>query len=117
MKWIAIGVAVAIGALLFLGYMQSRGQWCAGILYSRMELKRALGDLRDHGSLQKRGNSTEPFIYTNILAIGGSNYSCVVAYDDKKFYGKGFLAVTTNEVFIFVHREKLPFLIPKTGCP
>lgn len=117
MRWFAVAVVVVIGAILFLGYMQSRSLWCAGIAYSRLALTRALSDLREHGSLQKRDNPTEPFSYTNSIIIDGSNFTCVAGYEDSKFYGKGFLAVTTNEVFIFVHKNESPFLVPKLGCP
>ena len=115
MKWSAIIVSVLVVGLLTLSYLQGRSLWRAGILYSRMELRRALKDIQETGRLRDFGNSVRPYIFTNAVIVGGTNFHCVVAYDDPKFYGRGFLAATTNHVFIYLDKKRGPRLIPAEG--
>ena len=115
MKWAIIIVLVLIAGLCTLAYLQSRSLWHAGVLYSRLELRRALKDLQETGGLRDYGNSVRPFIFTNIVIVGGTNYRCAVAYGDPKFYGAGFLAATTNGPFIYLDKKHGPRLIPAEG--
>jgi hypothetical protein len=115
MKWAAIIVAVLVVGLLTLAYLQSRSLWHAGVIYSRLELRRALKDIQETGGLRDYGNSVRPYIFTNSLIVGGTNYQCAVAYDDPKFFGDGFLAATTNHVFIYLDKKHGPRLIPPKG--
>ena len=115
MKWPTIIIVALIVGLCTLAYLQSRSLWHAGVLYSRLELRRALKDLQETGGLRDYGNKDRPFIFTNVVEIGGTNYRCAVAYDDFKFYGAGFLAATTNGVFIYLDKKHGPRLIPAEG--
>jgi hypothetical protein len=74
-----------------------------------------LKDIQETGALRDYGNSVRPFIFTNSVTVGGTSYQCVVAYDDPKFYGDGFLAATTNSVFIYLDKKRGPKLIPAEG--
>ena len=85
------------------------------MIYSRLELRRALKDIQETGGLRDYGNSVKPFIFTNSVTVDGTNYQCAVAYDDPKFYGKGFLAATTNHVFIYLDKKRGPRFIPGEG--
>jgi hypothetical protein len=115
MKWATLIVAVVVVGLVTLGYLQSRSLWHAGVLYSRGVLRQALKDIQETGGLRDYGNSVRPYILTNSVTIGGTNYQCAVAYDDPKFYGDGFLAATTNNVFIYLDKKRGPRLIPAEG--
>jgi hypothetical protein len=115
MKWPTIILVALIVGLCTLAYLQSRSLWHAGVLYSRLELRRALRDLQETGGLRDYGNSVRPFIYTNVVTVGGTNFQCAVAYDDPNFHGAGFLAATTNGMFIYLDRKHGPKLIPAEG--
>jgi hypothetical protein len=115
MRWTITIAAAVIAGLCVLGYLQSRSLWLSGVLYSRLELRRALKDLQETGGLRDYGNKVRPFIFTNSVTVGGTNHQCAVAYDDAKFYGRGFLAATTNYVFIYLDRKRGPRLIPAEG--
>ena len=108
MKWTMIIVVVAIAGICAFAYLQSQSLWHAGIIYSRLELRRALKDLSEKGALPDYGNSIRPFLFTNVVTIGGTNYQGAVAYDDPKFYGKGFLVATTNGTFIYLDKRHRP---------
>jgi hypothetical protein len=104
MKYAAIIFIALVAGLLAFVYIVARSDRHARIVYSRFELRRALQDLQETGSLREYTNSlsinfSRPFIYTNIVTVGGTNYRCAVAYDEHD--DVGFLAVTTNGVFIY----------------
>ncbi len=115
MKWAVAVAGVSVVVLGSMSYLQSRAIWRAGVIYSRVELNRALTDIRETGGLRDHGNSLRPYLYTNVLTVNGTNYTCVVAYEDVKFYGKGFLAATTNGDFLYLDKKRGPRLIPATG--
>ena len=117
MKWAAIALAILVVTLLSPSHLQDRSLWRAGILYSRLELRRALKDIQETGGLRDYGNSLHPCNFTNTATAGGTNYQCAVAYEDPKFYGDGFLAATTNHVFIYFDKKRGPRLIPPEEQP
>lgn len=115
MKGAVIILAIAVIAFFTLSYLEHESLWHAGVSYSRLELRRALKDIQETGGLRDYGNPDRPFIFTNSVTIGGTNYQCAVAYEDHKFYGAGFLAATTNNVFIYLDKKRGPKLIPAEG--
>lgn len=87
MKCAVIVLVALIAALLAMAFIVQRSDWHARIVYSRYELRRALQDLQESGSLRDHTNSlhliyAQPFLFTNIVNIDDTNYRCAVAYDD-----------------------------------
>lgn len=115
MKWAAIIAVGVLAGYVTLGYLQSRSLWHAGVLQSRLESCQALKDIQETGGLRDYGNSVRPLIFTNSVTVDGTNYQCAVGYDDPKFYGAGFLACTTNHVFIYLDKKRGPRSIPAEG--
>jgi hypothetical protein len=117
MKWAAIIIIVLVVGLFGLVYLDYHSIWQARIAYSRFELRRGLQDLQETGGLRNHTNlfSVEiprPFLFTNTVTVRGTNYRCALAYDDPTIHHLGFLAVTTNGVFIYFDKKRGPRLIP-----
>ncbi len=55
--------------------------------------------------------SCQPFLATGIkVNIGGTNYRCILATDEYVLEN-GWLAVTTNKVFIWLDKKRAPKII------
>jgi hypothetical protein len=117
MKYAVIIFIALVAGLFAFAYFMARSDRHARIVYSRFELRRALQDLQETGGLRAHTNSLSidiphPFLFTNIVTVDGTNYRCAVAYDDPIIHNAGFLAATTNGVFIFFDKKRGPRLIP-----
>jgi hypothetical protein len=114
---VIILIALCVGILGF-AYLTQRSDWHARIVYSRFELRRALTDLKETGGLLVHTNTlfgtnvARPFIFTNVVVIDGTSYHCAAAYDDPVIHDAGFLAATTNGVFIYFDKKSGPRLMP-----
>ena len=117
MKKAAIIFITLIGGLLIYAHFMARSVLHQRIAYSRFALRQALQDLQETGGLRNHTNALSedfdrPFLFTNIVRIDNTNYHCVVAYEDSVITNAGFLAATSNGVFIFFEKERGPRLIP-----
>ena len=92
----------AVGAYYFYGV--ARG---AKIVIIMNRLTQASTDLKKHGTFS---NDVPQFCeisaFTEHYAVGGSNYQCALAAKSPLFRGRGFMAITTNDVLLWIHRER-----------
>lgn len=107
LKWVA-----AIIALLFLGlcavsYLYGVSLRNAGIIQGRMMLKVAAKDFTEHGYVTNVSSSNYRFwLSTNVVTIGGTQYQCYAEVGGGKFYDEGTIAITTNQVFIWLDAKR-----------
>jgi hypothetical protein len=112
LKWLA-----AIIILLFLGlcsvsYLYGVSLRNAGIIMARGSLKMAYKDYLEHGYVTNYGSSGyQVWLSTNVATVGGTQYQCFVTVRDPKFYDEGVLAMTTNQVFIWLDAKRPPKII------
>jgi len=104
-----------ITILVTAGYLGKRSLWHKGVVRGRQQLSQAMQDFRETGRLRDYSSWGATFIYTNCETLGGTNYQCAVAYNDPHFYSEGFLAITTNNAFIYFDKKHGPKLIPAEG--
>ena len=115
LKW--IGVIIVLIVLLFLGlctiaYLYSISLRNAGIMMGRDSLKQAYMDYSAHGYVTNYGSSGyQVWLSSNTVTIGGTQYQCFITVRDAKFYDEGTLAMTTNQVFIWVDSKRPPKII------
>ena len=77
-----------------------------------MDLKMAAKDYAEYGYVTNyRASSYQVWLSTNIVSIGGTQYQCFITTTNGKFYGEGSLAMTTNQVFIWLDSKRPPKLI------
>jgi len=114
-KWLAILIAGGLLAL-FVSYSLSypRSLRSAGVLIGRFNLPLAYTHYLTTGKIEPNG-SAQPCVFTNIVSVGGTQYQCAVAIEMSYFQGDGFLAMTTNQQFIFLDKKRGPLMIPATG--
>jgi hypothetical protein len=113
LKWVA-----AIILLLFLGLctivcLYSVSLRNAGIISGRVSLKIAYKDYLEHGYVTNYGGSGyQVWLSTNVVSVGGTQYQCFITVRDSKFYDEGTLAMTTNQLFIWLDAKRPPKIIP-----
>ena len=102
---------IIVGALLlalagFYIYAAGRAERNARLINFRNDLKDAQLRLRGGESLTNRYRDTRVYLFTNTLVIGGTNYYCELAGENERFASRGPLAITTNQLFVWVRRER-----------
>jgi len=81
-----------------------------------MDLKMAAKDYAEHGYVTNYGaKSYQVWLSTNVVSIGGTQYQCFITTTNGKFYDEGgcegSLAMTTNQVFIWLDSKRPPKII------
>jgi hypothetical protein len=49
-------------------------------------------------------NHTRVYSFTNTYVVGGTNYSCELAGENQWFTKDGRLAITTNQLFLWIDK-------------
>jgi hypothetical protein len=115
LKWILILLGAGLVTYLLLvmmSYTQSLRSY--GIVVGRYELHLAYTNLLATGELKANG-FVKPYLYTNAVTIGGTQYQCAIGIELGQFQGAGFLTITTNQYFVFFDNRRGPIIIPGTG--
>ena len=99
-----------VGALLlalagFYIYAAGRAERNARLINFKNDLKDAQLRLREGEGLTNRYRHTRVYSFTNTFVIGGTNYYCELAAENEWFADRGPLAITTNQLFLWVGRE------------
>lgn len=115
LKWILSLLGAGLITYFILGMMSyTQSLRSHGIISGRYELQLAYTNLLATGELRPNG-SAKPYLYTNAVTIGGTQYQCAIAVELGHFQGAGFFAITTNHQFIFFDKRRGPIIIPPTG--
>jgi len=117
-KAIVILVAFA-AAVAFLAYRYDPGVKRAIAINAMDVLHSDYAELREHGSypVLSGPSAVRVYSFTNNYIIGGTNYQCVLAADVPRFVDRGFFAITTNEVFIWIDHVHGPMALLSSGFP
>jgi hypothetical protein len=118
MKW-AVGVALAFFLGLFVvGYLYQVSLRNAGIIMAKNGLKQAKKDYEEYGYITNYGSSGyQVWLSSNIVTVGGTQYQCFFTARDERFYDEGVLAMTTNEVLIWLDAKRQPKIIDDNYRP
>jgi hypothetical protein len=57
------------------------------------------------------------WLSSNVVTIAGTRYKCYVEMGGGQFEGEGTLAMTTNQVFIWLDRKRPPKIIDEKYRP
>jgi hypothetical protein len=103
--FLVIVVLLLLGVLAFFAnkYYEARTDRRAQFLEVRVWLKEAHFD--HEGYTNDFIGLTEVYPYTNRFTIDGTNYVCEFAARSELFRDRGFLAVTTNLVYVWVDKK------------
>ena len=71
-------------------------------------LRQANAEIQNHGTFTNRFQGDTVYPYTNRFMIDATVYQCGLAVESVDLYLKerGILAITTNDVFVWVDRER-----------
>jgi hypothetical protein len=112
LKWVAAIIIVLFLGLCAVSYLYGVSLRNAGIIMGRGSLKMAYKDYLEHGYVTNYGASSyQVWLSTNVVTIGGTQYQCFITVRDAKFYDQGTLAMTTNQVFIWLDAKRPPKII------
>lgn len=110
--------AVLLLVLFFLFFAYSYGN-----AYRRAKFITTMNDLHEaHIEAERDGAFTNHFkniniySYTNRYVVEGINYQCEFAAERAEFRNQGFLAITTNQVFVWIDKKRgvIPLIVRKT---
>ncbi|HEY4416763.1 MAG TPA: hypothetical protein VGO57_13820 [Verrucomicrobiae bacterium] len=118
LKWLSIIFLVLVLGLLAVGYLYGVSLRMAGVVEGRALLKMAAKDYVEHGYVTNYGASSyQVWLSTNNVSISGTQYQCFITTTNNKFGDEGSLAMTTNQVFIWLDRQRPPKLIDANYRP
>ena len=116
MRWL-LALVVAAAVVCSLLPFHSRAMRRAWMWNARISLSNAYRDFVATGNVPSQTLNGNVHAYTNVVTIGGSNYSCAIASDESAFGGTGFLAITTNGVCVWFGRSLSPKIIGDDYVP
>jgi hypothetical protein len=111
LKWVGIVFLILFLGLCTIAYLYSVALRNAGIIEGRMDLKMAAKDYVEHGYVTNYGASYRVWLSTNVVSIGDTQYQCFITTTNGKFYDEGSLAMTTNQIFIWLDSKRPPKII------
>jgi hypothetical protein len=107
MKPIIIIVAILIvlgGVGAYYLYGVARG---AKTIIIMSRLTQASADLKKHGTFTNDiPQYCDIYTFTEHYTVGGSDYQCALAAKSPLFRGRGFMAITTNDVLLWIDKER-----------
>ena len=113
-KWI-VGIGIVIGIpfllLMAVSYLYGISLRNAAMIEGRSALKTALQDYSKLGYVTNYGSHEKVWLSTNIANVGGTQYTFFAEAYVPKFLNEGTLAVTTNQVFIWLDNSRPPKII------
>lgn len=112
LKWLGIVLLILFLGLCTVAYLYGVSLRNAGIVEGKWSLKMAAKDYAEHGYVTNHGaKSYQVWLSTNVVRIGGTQYQCFITTTNGKFYGEGSLAMTTNQMFVWLDSKRPPKLI------
>jgi hypothetical protein len=112
LKWVGMVFLVLFLGLCTVAYLYTNTLRRVGILDGKADLKMAAKDYAKFGYLTNYGpGSYQVWHSTNLVTIDGTQYQCFIATTNRRFQGEGSLAMTTNQVFIWLDNKRSPKII------
>jgi hypothetical protein len=69
-------------------------------------LREAHLELHQYGGFTNYSHSMTVYLYTNRVTADGTSYQCEFAVTNDWFQNRGFLTITTNEVFVWIDNKR-----------
>jgi len=105
-------VMIVILCLVALLVLSGQSERDASMKEYRYMLKIAADDFSKYGYATNVSSSAARFcLSTNVVTIAGTQYKCYAEIGGGQFGDEGTLAVTTNQVFIWLGSKKPPKII------
>jgi hypothetical protein len=102
---------VLLGGLCFVAYCYAIALRGHAIGSAKGDLKIAIQDYATLGYTTNRSSHSEVWRSSNIVTIAGTEYLCSFTVRTDRLHNEGVLAVTTNQVFIWLDDKRGPKII------
>jgi hypothetical protein len=115
---IVLAVVLFFGLLYVLATADNRGKFInteSALIEAHIELQ-VCGAFTNHFRYEK---TYEMYPYTNRFTIDGTSYQCEYAAKRAEFKDRGFLTITTNQIFVWVDKKRgvIPLVRPRIFPP
>jgi hypothetical protein len=112
LKWTASIVTLLVCAFVAFSLLQGRSLRHAGLIGGKNQLRVAYDDYTKSGHITNYPTSGyRVWLSTNVATIGGTQYQCFAEVTGGWGYEGGTLAMTTNQIFIWLDTERAPKII------
>ena len=117
--FIGIVVVALVAFLLVFMYGSATAERRARFINTMNDLKEAHIELQKYGAFTNHFRDASVYLYTNLFTIEGTGYQCEFAVESEAFKKRGFLTITTNEVFVWIDKKHgvIPLIRPLTFPP
>lgn len=113
--WLWALLVIVVAATCIANFYESPVDRRAWLTLSKVALTTADTDLHKSGGFTNRYQKITVTPYTNRFTVGGIDYQCELAAQCKRLNGRGFLAITTNRIFVWIDTKQSPTPLVKTN--
>jgi hypothetical protein len=99
-------LAFLIVTLLIFAFAEFRADRRSQFFSAVNGLREAHIELHQYGDFTNYSRSMTVYLYPNRVTADGSNYQCELAVTNDWFQDRGFLTITTNEVFVWIDNKR-----------
>jgi len=109
-------VLLLVVFFLFFAYSYGNAYRRVRFIDTMNSLKEAHIEAEQYGAFTNYFKNINIYSYTNSYVIKGTNYQCEFAAERAEFGNQGFLAITTNQVFVWIDKKRgvIPLIVRKT---
>jgi len=101
--------AIFVVLLVTYAHFARRGHHRAAVIRDAGVLTQLRADWTRYGrptgsalaSLLSEYGRNRPFVFTNVVQVGGTNYGCMFAISDERFAEPGMVAITTQGLVLW----------------
>lgn len=112
LKWTLLIVGLLVCVLVFISFAKGQSLRRASLLGGKNQLLVAYGDYAKTGHITNQPLSGfQIWLSTNVVTITGTQYQCFAEVGGGWGYDGGRLAMTTNQIFIWLDPERSPKVI------
>src|SRR6267142_3848774 len=97
-------IVLGLAGAYYVYYSVARG---AKFLVIMSSLNQASSDLKKHGAFTNDiPQFCDIYAFNEHYSVGGADYECALAAKSPLFQGRGFMAITTNDVLLWIDKDR-----------
>src|ERR1700722_15836470 len=99
-------LAFLVVVLLVCAFAELRADRRSQFFRAINGLREAHTELHKSGAFTNESRSMTVYLYANRVIADGTSYQCEIAVTNDWFQNRGFLTMTTNEVFVWIDNKR-----------
>ena len=103
---VLIVLAVLVAFFFVLLYGTARGDRRARFINTMNDLREAHFELQKYGAFTNQFRYETVYPFTNQFVVDGTDYQCEFAVECEEFTNRGFLTITTNDIFVWIDKKR-----------